>query len=141
MYGDAFDDLAVPFHLTTVEAASAVSAALADEGVYLLNVIDLRDAPRFTEAVRTTLLEVFPFVAVLEDEVPPAGRAANRVLVASRRPVDLDGLERPDPSLHADAPGLRVVVRPRARPGQILTDDHAPVERLLLPVAKARAGE
>lgn len=41
IYGDAFSDLSIPWHLTTREFALLVKRALAPDGAYLLNVIDI----------------------------------------------------------------------------------------------------
>ncbi|MGE5603540.1 MAG: fused MFS/spermidine synthase, partial [Nitrososphaerales archaeon] len=38
--GDAFNDFSVPYHLTTLEFNERVAAWLADDGVYMVNLID-----------------------------------------------------------------------------------------------------
>jgi hypothetical protein len=142
VYGDAFDDLAPPFHLTTVEAARAVAAHLAEDGAYLLNVIDSRTTPRFVPTLRATLREVFPHVLLLEDAALPEIPAVNRVLVASRRALALEGLLRRDPARPAGEAWIAVrVADPGSPTSPVLTDDHAPVERLLAPVAEAISRE
>ena len=41
IYGDAFNDFSVPWHLTTVEFTEKVKLLLGSEGVYLVNIIDI----------------------------------------------------------------------------------------------------
>src|SRR4029450_13751280 len=41
VFGDAFNDLSIPYHLTTVEFAAEVRGSLAPDGIYVANVIDL----------------------------------------------------------------------------------------------------
>ena len=40
VYGDAFNDFSVPWHLTTREFCERIDSLLADDGVYLVNIID-----------------------------------------------------------------------------------------------------
>ena len=114
--GDAFGGLAVPWHLTTVEAGREVARVLRPGGVYVVNVIDYPPT-RFAKAQTATLLEVFDSVSVL---APPSALDGvdgdNFVLVASRR------------SLRLDEP---VDAREWSAGAPVLTDDHAPVDQWL----------
>jgi spermidine synthase len=145
VYGDAFNDLSVPWHLATLEFARKVHAGLSDRGgVYLLNVVDDPGAPRFVGANVATLRRVFKTVEVLGLDKEP-GRPETFVVVASDRTLDLAGLMRPDPS-GVRAAGIPIVRYTPAEidafvaraGGLVLTDDYAPVEWLLAPVARAR---
>jgi spermidine synthase len=144
IYGDAFNDLSVPWHLATLEFARKVHDGLAEDGVYLLNVVDDPGAPRFVGAIVATLRRVFASVEVLGIDREP-GRPETFVVVASDRALDLSELVRADPAGERAA-GIPVV---RYAPeevdafveragGLVLTDDFAPVEWLLAPVARAR---
>ena len=85
--GDAFGGLAVPWHLTTVEAVREVRRVLRPDGVYVVNVIDYPPI-RFAKAEVATLLDVFDHVEVLASPEALDGRAGdNFVLVASGRPL------------------------------------------------------
>ena len=44
VYGDAFNDFSVPWHLTTREFNELVNNMLTDHGVYMINIIDLYDS-------------------------------------------------------------------------------------------------
>jgi hypothetical protein len=142
VYGDAFNDLSVPWHLSTLEFARQVHAGLAHGGVYLLNVVDDPGEPRFVGANVATLRRVFRHVEVLGIDRDP-GRPETFVVVASERALDLVGLTRPDPAGTGTVPVVRwtpdeVDGFVATVNGLVLTDDFAPVEWLLAPVARAR---
>ncbi len=140
VFGDAFDDLAVPFHLTTLEFAEDVAGILAPKGVYLVNMVDTYDSGRFLAAFVQTLEQVFAHVRVLTAPPRMDDLRNTFVLVASHDPVDLDDLQdengrplRPVEYARAEIEALE------ARTGRrVLRDDHAPVETLLAPVVEAR---
>ena len=57
IYGDAFNDFSVPWHLTTSEFTSDVKKLLDPErGVFLANIIDIY--PRFEAPARDELIDV-----------------------------------------------------------------------------------
>jgi len=133
VFGDAFGGLAVPWHLTTRELVAELDRVLRPDGTYIVNVID-RPSTGFVRAEAATLADVFAHVAVL---APPAGAigrtGSNFVLVASQAPLD-------DAVLTAAAAGgpLDEVVLTGAEleswigSADVLTDDFAPVDQLLL---------
>ncbi|NQY57823.1 MAG: fused MFS/spermidine synthase [Ilumatobacteraceae bacterium] len=120
--GDAFSSRAVPWHLTTVEFAEEIDRVLADDGVYVLNVIDRGDG-RFLESMTRTLSETFEVTVVLGPSASE-GRLGNSLLIASRAPITLD-------SGNLGGGGLADDVAALARRGQLLTDDYAPVDQLI----------
>ncbi|MDX2036881.1 MAG: fused MFS/spermidine synthase [Isosphaeraceae bacterium] len=192
IYGDAFNDFSVPWHLTTKEFNDKLATMLAPEGVYMINIIDVYrsderanvlaersakkaaeeaglDAPTpemleaakakaqaealrnggflgsWTETAKLTFPHVYVFGTA---ETPGEGTRETFVVVASRVPLDLDQLgardddpkffsndrlfePRPYPEVDMKAISLR-------SRGIILTDDYAPVENLLAPVAETR---
>jgi predicted membrane-bound spermidine synthase len=140
-FGDAFNDLSVPWHLTTREFAAALRSRLRPDGAYLVNVVDVFSSGRFLGAMLCTLESVFGHVRLLSTAPRDDDRQETFVLVASDRPLDLLAL--------SDDQGLPLGVVPyapedleslRRRAGRlVLTDDHAPVEALLAPVVRARA--
>jgi len=138
--GDAFNDYSVPYHLTTREFNERVHAWLADDGLFMVNLID---GPRrdFLRAYTNTLRQTFKHVYVV-----PAVRSWREspritfVLIATDSPLDLSafhGIDAGDgePLLaqqllnQADTDTLlaegRVV---------LLTDQYAPVDQMLAPV-------
>ena len=64
IYGDAFNDLSVPYHLTTVEFNRIVASRMKPDGIYLANVIDKLAGGEFLKAYANSLRAVFPHVYV-----------------------------------------------------------------------------
>lgn len=126
--GDAFGGVSVPWHLTTREASLEIDRALADDGIYLVNLID-HGPLSFARAELATLREVYPHVALAWQ-----GEGGNLVAAASRAPIDASawqsGLDDRDVTwtvLAGEALTDWVGDAP------VLTDDFAPVDQLLTP--------
>ena len=167
IFGDAFNDFSVPWHLTTREFNDKVSALLAPDGVYMINIIDVylsdeqaaqegksRAEARATGAFLGSWLKTarltFPHLYVFgTHDTPGIGIRETFVVVASKAPIDLADLGRrvDDPRFFQDATPFErspygqedldaLEIRSR---GITLTDDYAPVEDLLAPVARTRA--
>ncbi len=125
--GDAFGGEAAPWHLTTLEVMEEIHRVLRPDGVYAMNLIDGGDS-RLVRAQVATLHEVFETVqVVLPADGVPATRAVNQLLVAHdgaplRFEVDPADGERLDPTATLEYAGDSMV----------LTDDHAPVDQLVL---------
>jgi hypothetical protein len=136
IYGDAFNDLSIPYHLTTVEFCRMIADRLKPDGIYLANVIDKLEGGEFLKAYTNALRRVFPHVYVLArtDAVLPFDRNTY-VLMASRQPLDRGKLDAVTSSNESE----RTVPMPEAqleaylRSGRalVLTDDFAPVDQLL----------
>jgi hypothetical protein len=61
VYGDAFNDLSVPWHLTTREFSQKIKSLLTPgEGVYLVNIIDIYPRAEFEIATGTPPVNLFP---------------------------------------------------------------------------------
>jgi spermidine synthase len=141
VFGDAFNDLSVPYHLTTLEFSRKVASHLRPGGAYLLNVIDNFDTGLLLGACVNTLQRVFAHVYVFCTE--PAGVNRQRdtfVVAASSVPLDTTGWG-PNHGTSFDGSLLTSANLAELRQksaGRILTDDSAPVENLLAPVVRAR---
>ena len=132
--GDAFGGLAVPWQLSTREALELVDAALTDDGVYVVNLID-HPPLAFVRAELATLRAVFPHVLLLARAPVLAGEdGGNVVAVASRSRL-------PSEDIGAALTGWGLVWQV-AEGGEleafvgdaaVLTDDFAPVDQLLNP--------
>jgi spermidine synthase len=128
--GDAFAGESVPWHLTTAEVAAELDRVLAPDGVYMMNVID-GGRSRFARAELATLARQFDHVGVV---LPPGGVSQelpqNQVLVASDVPLPRMDLDEADGRLVTGAELQRYIDgAPR------LTDDHAPVDQLVMPIS------
>ena len=125
IFVDAFNDLSVPYHLTTREYALALRQMLAPDGVVAANVIDGFEQGRFLASYARTLQSVFGaknVAVVLEDAEDVRSRQSTFVVMAS-----------------AALPRLRrwTVIPPsrvRQRKAIVLTDDYAPVDNMLAPL-------
>ncbi|MBB5868461.1 spermidine synthase [Allocatelliglobosispora scoriae] len=131
--GDAFGDLAVPWHLATREMAAEVRRVVRPGGIYVQNVIDYPPL-RFIRAETATVAAVFPHVALI---APPRALAgddgANFLIVAGPDPLPLARIaERlaalPEPVIVISGAELDAFIG-RAR---VLTDSFAPVDQLLV---------
>ena len=141
VYGDAFADYAIPYHLTTKEFNDDIAAVLKDNGVYMLNMIDVCDGGRFLSSVVRTFQKTFPCVYILA-EVTSRYEGGNFVVVGAKRKLDLEEITRQETIRN-----LALWVSTDAQVEQleektgavVLTDDYAPVENLLLPFAQWKA--
>jgi hypothetical protein len=136
--GDAFRDIAIPHHLVTLEFNREIEARLAPNGFYALTVIDGWRDPKFLFAMVKTLREAFPVVEIWADAdmMATSGRLTY-LLLAGREPFAASELRS------ARFPERRWIrVSARSIPGRlsmddvpVLTDDFAPVDRLIGAVA------
>jgi len=131
IFGDAFNDYSVPYHLTTLEFGRLVDSLLRDDGLYVVNIVDGGRRGHFMRAYARTLQQVFRNVVVI-----PSGsdwRSLSRttfVIVASQAPLELENLELEDSPLSAEELAEYMALDPPL----ILTDEHVPVDNLLAPV-------
>lgn len=125
--GDAFNDYAVPYHLTTREFNELVARHLKRQGLYLLNIVDGVRFEFLRSEIRT-LRRTFPYVGLmsLPKDWPPKPRLRTTyVLVAAKTPPARPLGTVPARTLAAFLASGRSV---------LLRDDHVPVDQLLAPV-------
>lgn len=143
-FGDAFNDLSVPYHLTTKEFARHVAAHLKSDGAYLVNIIDSYESGLLLGAFVNTLQQVFPHVYVFCTERDGVGeRRDTFVVAASNQPLDTSGWE-PGHRTEFDGSVLtaaNVATLVKKAGGRVLTDDRAPVENLIAPVVRQRTSD
>lgn len=135
--GDAFHDVSVPYHLVTREFAELLERRLTDDGIYVLNLVDVYPDGRLAQALVRTLGTVFEHVDVWLHQVPRDTARVTYVVSASNTVTELAG--RSD-HLHAVTDPVRswtrvtaqlLAANPARRDVPILTDDNAPVEQLI----------
>ena len=189
IFGDAFNDFSVPWHLTTREFNDKLARMMEPDGVYMINIIDVYESDAKAESkadsainkmekpsdadkaaarkkehdraiglggflgswVKTARL-TFPNIYVFgTDNDPGSGLRETFVVVASKTPLDLDTLGGRDDDPKFFNNDRLVEPKPYDKPhmdelevrsqGIVLTDDFAPVENLLAPVAATRGDE
>lgn len=132
--GDAFGDIAVPPHLITQEFFRLVRSRLSDDGVFLMNVIDFPERLQALGAIVATLQSVFPSVEIwTEESLPAPGEQRVFVLVAAAEPTGFSAFNTAAPDLTrfaAMAGSFGDMLIARSSPA-LLTDDFAPIDRLL----------
>lgn len=138
---DVFHDIGIPWHLTTREFNDQVARTLADDGLYLINVIDVFPRNALVQSMLRTLRGTFPHVGVWIEAPPQEEARLTFVLSASGRPVPGDVIEsRSGPQRRwfniADFVNGQALERDAA----VITDDYAPVERLLRKMLVTRTG-
>lgn len=140
IYEDAFSDYSVPYQLVTKEFNDKIADILADDGVYMINSIDIYNSARFLGAYVCTLEQTFPYVYVIAEDGPHSNRKIF-VLIASKKELE------PDKLIKRYTPGQRfwylnnaemASIRQKSRQ-IILTDNYVPVENLLAPVVHQSA--
>ncbi len=92
VFGDAFNDLSVPYHLTTLEFDRMVHDSLKPNGIMMTNIIDNFGTGEFLRAyLRTLRASSFEHVYLFALGKAWEGKGASTyVTVASRAPLDLD---------------------------------------------------
>jgi tetratricopeptide (TPR) repeat protein/MFS family permease len=143
IYEDAINDYSVPFQLVTREFNEKVTELLADNGAYLINLIDTYENGRFLGAVVNTVRQTFPAVYVVTSRIGLPSLRDTFVVVAAKHEIDPAALLR-EHDRHLkfwllDAAEMEYL---QGRGGDIiLTDDYAPVENMLTPVVRQSAKE
>ncbi|TAK14905.1 MAG: spermine synthase [Anaerolineae bacterium] len=133
---DAYRPPYIPWHLTTKEFFQMTFDHLAEDGVLVINVGRAPDDRRLIEVLVATLSEVFPSVHVMD--IP---NTFNSMVYATKQPTTFDYLAANLNSLAASGDThpllldaiLTTLTYRQETPigGQVLTDDHAPVERII----------
>jgi MFS family permease len=123
--GDAFSGLTVPWQLMTTQWLEEVRRVLRPNGVYMLNMIDLRPLA-LLRAEAATLLRSFADVRMITEAASDGGPAGgNEVLLASNGP-----LPPPKPAAFGAATYQTSTVEQLAAGATVLRDDYAPVDQL-----------
>ena len=82
--GDAFHDIAVPPHLVTRDFMALVRSRLKPHGIYVMNVIDHAQRPRFALSIVETLKTLYPVAEIWSDATPDANERRATFVIAVR---------------------------------------------------------
>jgi len=139
--GDAFNDVSLPYHLTTLQFNQQVKGLLKDRGIYMVNVLDRLHTGRFLRAYVNTLQRTFPHVYVMRDDTAWASdRRYTYVVVASQSPITATALQEANARQGRGKPVAQLMPGEEFQAWQasrstiVLTDDYVPVENLLAPL-------
>lgn len=130
-------DTSAPFHLTTLEYYTLVREHLSDDGIFFVNFIGKPKGPRpsYTGSVAKTLTAVFPNTRAFMLYPDEYDKTQNIMFVARKddQPIDIDEV------ILTDRFKQKLVVKDMEldlslydfEKEILLTDDHAPVEKLM----------
>jgi tetratricopeptide (TPR) repeat protein/MFS family permease len=141
IYEDALNDYSVPFQLTTKEFNDKIAELLADDGIYMTEMIEVYESGRFLSAFVNTLEKTFANVQVVTEVGPDVARTTF-VVVASQHKINLENLNHEEPArdLKLTLLSEEKLAQLKAKTnGAILTDDFAPVDNMLAPVVRRSA--
>jgi spermidine synthase len=143
--GDAFNDLSIPYHLTTLEFDQQVHRVLKPGGFYLTLVIDRMVGGKFIPAYTSTVLQMWPAVQVLADSDTFGTSSASTFVVAAGdeaiAPARLSGVRGQGPNGSVTThimEGQQMHDWLDTAHAPILTDDYAPVDNLIAPIFAER---
>lgn len=148
VFGDAFNDFSVPYHLTTLEFHQLLKRHMSQDGIYALNIIDDPRYGQFLSAMLRTLKEVWGHVYVAPG-APEFVKGRNTiVLIASDKAIDASTWQATfSPSARETAMSVEEYTRLtqllpqatieaflRGHEVPLLTDAFVPTDRYLAPV-------
>ncbi len=141
IYGDAFKGCSVPYQLVTKEFNDKIARILTDDGVYMVNLVDVPERGLFIGSFINTLEQTFPHIYVVTMEQESLG-SSTFVVIAAKREINLENLltDKSAKSLDLWILSGSDIATLKKKAGQIvLTDDYAPVENLLAGVVRQRS--
>lgn len=143
IFGDAYNDLSIPYHLTTKEFSDMLRSLLKPDGLLVANIIDHFETGIFLPSYIRTLTESFgkERVALVADaEFSRLGINTN-IVAASLA-------DHPWKEVEKTSAGRCFVMSPAEvsrtfaeRKAVVITDDYAPVDNLIAPIFEARFGK
>ena len=148
IFGDAFNDLSIPYHLTTKEFALQLKNLLKPDGLLLANVIDSFKKGAFMPSYIRTLEEVFGkgnvHLLTLTSDYEKIG-ISTCVVVASPQKLEMDDFVKTVKGKGGEMtshvmPQDRLQEYLKDRTSVVLTDDYVPVDNLIAPIFEDRFG-
>jgi len=149
VFFDAYNDLSIPYHLTTKEFAQMVRERMNPNGIVMTNIIDNFQQGSFLPSYIRTLRDVFGEKNVYLIAISPAFekiRISTFVVLATNGTMDINDftafmkIHQGDDANSAVVPEEIVNRLLEKNYSVILTDDFAPVDNLIAPVFELRFG-
>jgi len=142
IFGDAFNDLSIPYHLTTKEFNALIKSLLKPDGLFIANTIDHFERGLFLPAYVRTLQEVFGRDKVCLIADSDFARMGINTIIAAASPARQEWA-----GVRNSSAGRCFVLGPTElnqkmapRLNVVLTDDYAPVDNLTAPMFEERFG-
>jgi spermidine synthase len=146
---DAYNDLSMPYHITTKEFAKMLKDVMNPDGILLTNIIDSFPKGAFLPSYVRTLQEVFGEGNVHLISINPnfeGFRINTFVVMTGRGKVDIKDFESYVRSRFGDKAasfvmpdGVKDAFMKKSY-SVVLRDDYAPVDNLIAPIFEARFG-
>ena len=118
----------IPYYLTTREFFQDAHDCLNDGGILMMNVLSVNDYMKLTESIAETMSDVFPSVYIIDLQT-------NQIIIAYKNKTSTQEYYQPlkevPPELTPAANHATTHTRTPTGDGTILTDDHAPIERMI----------
>jgi len=149
LFIDAYNDLSIPYHLTTREFAQSLRNILNADGIMLTNIIDNFQKGSFLPSTIRTLREVFGEKNVHVISISPNFEkigSSTFIVVAIKDELDIGDFESflkknfGSKAASAVVPDSLVEQFVKRSYSVLLEDDYAPVDNLIAPVFEERFG-
>jgi len=149
VFFDAYNDLSIPYHLTTKEFAQMVRERMNPNGIVMTNIIDNFQQGSFLPSYIRTLRDVFGDKNVHLIAISPVFekiRISTFVVLATNGTIDINDfaafmkIRQGDDANSAVVPEQIVNRLIEKNYSVVLTDDFAPVDNLIAPVFELRFG-
>ena len=145
IFGDAFNDFSVPYHLTTKEFNDRVRVWLAEDGMYVVNIVD-GTRGEFLRAYTHTLRQTFRQVYLAPTSASWRDNSRQTfVLIATDTLLYQEALSALDGGDGEAILGDRMLSKEEIdvllteKSMVILTDDYSPVDQMLAPVFRGES--
>ena len=149
VFTDAYNDLSIPYHLTTKEFAQQLKGILNPDGIIMSNIIDNFQKGAFLPSYIRTLREVFGDKNVFLLSVSPDfknTRISTFIVIAGNGKIDIKDFDThvktylKGHATSAVVPEELIEDFLRTRHSVTIRDDYAPVDNLIAPIFEERFG-
>jgi spermidine synthase len=149
VFTDAYNDLSIPYHLTTKEFAAQIKNIMNPNAILMSNIIDNFQNGAFSPSYIRTLREVFGKENVFLISVNPnfkETRISTFIVLASNGTLDINAFdafvksELGHKATAAVLPPDQLDRFANKEHSIVITDDHAPIDNLIAPIFEERFG-